>query len=288
MANVKELKKRIKSTKSTYKITSAMKLVSAAKLSKIQHRVIGMKPYAEELLHTVKTVSAVAKEYQHVYFKSNENEFVDVLVISSSKGLCGSYNNQLAKQVKKFIENTELNVRVSFIGKKAKDLMRDFINEGETFDLPKSESGEDEVKKIASYFSNRFETGEVGKVFIAYNSFYSAMNCEAVIDQILPLSIDEEKAEDLKNEFPFDFKYEPSAESILDDLIPEIYKGHFVKAYLDSQASEHGMRMVAMDNASKNCEDMIKNLTLKMNKIRQAAITTELIEVVSGAESLKG
>jgi F-type H+-transporting ATPase subunit gamma len=288
MANVKELKKRIKSTKSTYKITSAMKLVSAAKLSKIQHRVIGMKPYAEELLHTVKTVSAVAKEYQHVYFKSNENEFVEVLVISSSKGLSGSYHNQLAKQVKKFIENTELNVRVSFIGKKAKDLMRDFINEGETFDLPKSESGEDEVKKIASYFSNRFETGEVGKVFIAYNSFYSAMNCEAVIDQILPLSIDEEKAEDLKNEFPFDFKYEPSAESILDDLIPEIYKGHFVKAYLDSQASEHGMRMVALDNASKNCEDMIKNLTLKMNKIRQAAITTELIEVVSGAESLKG
>jgi F-type H+-transporting ATPase subunit gamma len=287
MANVKELKKRIKSTKSTHKITSAMKLVSAAKLSKIQQRVLGMRPYSEEIFETIKTVSAIASEYSHQYFEKNDNPHKVLIVISSSKGLCGSYNNQLSKVVTSYIEKNPT-AKIIFIGTKVKELIKVDYNEGEIFDHKEIQADESFLSGYAKGLADLFSNGEVGEINIAYNAFYSAMNCEPTIDKVLPIELDQEELKEIKSSYPFDFKYEPGANEILDVLVPEVYEDQFTKAWLDSQASEHGMRMVAMDNASKNCNEMIKNLTLKMNKIRQAAITTELIEVVSGAESLKG
>ncbi len=290
MANIKDLKKRIKSTKGTYKITSAMKLVSAAKLARAQQRILSLKPYSNELMSTLKTVAAVTSDYEHDFFKDDsENKHAHLLIISSDKGLCGGYNGQLYKEAKKFLAaNNDKEFKVHFIGKKVKELIAEEVNVGNHYQFEKVDPTHDEILDIADELSTSFETGEVGSVHILYNSFESAMSCFATASQILPFSMPEDDKEKIKEDFPFDFKYAPSAEDILDTMIPEVYANSIYTAVLDAIASEHGMRMVAMDNASSNCNDVIKKLTLKMNKLRQAAITTELIEVVSGAESLNG
>lgn len=289
MANIKDLKKRIKSTKSTHKITSAMKLVSAAKLAKAQAKIVGLKPYVNELEETIRTVSALTNEYEHEYFKQNDNNNAVMLVISSDKGLCGGYNSYLVKEVRKFIaDNQDQNLKFFYIGKKAKEVIEKEVNSGKHYIFEKAEPNYDEVKDVAEELSHLFTTGEVGKVYIAYNTFLSAISNEPVIKQVLPLKHNEEKENELKEEYPFDFKYEPSPEGILETLIPEVFATSIQTAIYDAIAAEHGARMSSMDNATKNCKEVIRTLTLQMNKLRQAAITTELIEVVSGAESLKG
>lgn len=290
MANIKELKVRIKSTKSTLKITSAMKLVSAAKLAKAQAKIQGFKPYSSELDHTVRVCSALAEDYSHEYLKENsENKSIALLVISSDKGLCGGYNSQLFKRVKGFLsENEDKEVKLYFVGKKVKELLMRLpgLKEEKTFTFAKIDPSFEEIKEIATELSTLFKNGEIGKVCVAYNSFVSAIAFDSKVVQALPLSVTEEEKHKLEEEFPVDFKYEPSAEVILDHLVPEVYTTTLYTAVLDAIAAEHGSRMTAMDNATGNCKDMIRTLTLKMNKLRQAAITTELTEIVSGAESL--
>ncbi len=289
MANIKDLKKRIKSTKSTHKITSAMKLVSAAKLSKAQTAITGARPYAEELEATIKTVSALIKDYSHDFLKTSENNKMVLLVLSSDKGLCGGYNSGLAKAVKAYIaKNTDKDIKVYFIGKKVRELILKNVNGGKTFTFAKAEPSFDEIRKVSEELSHVFTTGEVGSISVAYNQFQSAISVVPTISQVLPLSFSFEEKEKLQTEFPFDFKYEPTPKEILDGLIPQVYVTSVYTKVLDSIASEHGSRMTAMENATKNCKEMIKKLTIKMNKLRQASITTELIEVVSGAESLNG
>lgn len=287
MANIKDLKKRIKSTKSTHKITSAMKLVSAAKLAKAQARIVGLKPYSSELEETIRTVSALTKDYEHEFFKKSDNPNSVLLVISSDKGLCGGYNGNLAKATRRFLaENKDKNTKVFFIGKKVKELIEKEVNVGKHYTFEKAEPNYDEIKEITDEFSHLFKTGEVGRIYIAYNTFVSAIEAEPVIKQALPLVHEDDKESELREEYPFDFKYEPSPEHLLETLVPEVFVSSVQTAIWDAIAAEHGQRMNAMENATKNCKEMIKDLTLKMNKLRQAAITTELIEVVSGAESL--
>ncbi len=290
MANIKELKKRIKSTKGTFKITKAMKLVSAAKLNKAQMRILGMRPYATELEQTVRTVSALNKDYSSMYFKENpENRQSVVLVISSNKGLCGSYNSSITKAARRLQrETTGEQLKFYFIGKKTRDLIQKEVNVGKSFTFVKQDATFEEVRKIADELAALFTTGEVGKVYVMYNSFISAMAFETKLKQLLPLVVTEQEKEALAAKFPYDYKYEPSAASILDTLVPEVFVTSVYTALLDAVASEHGARMSAMENASKNCKEMIRKLSLKMNKLRQAKITTELAEVVSGAESLNG
>lgn len=287
MANIKELKKRIKSTKSSLKITSAMKLVSAAKLAKAQARIVGLKPYANELDKTVKVVSALSQGFTHSYLKPNGSDKTLLLVVSSDKGLCGGYNAQLAKKVKVYLgEEKNENLKVYFIGKKVRDLIKTGVNEGKTFTFEKIEPSVNELYDIADELSTLFTTGEFGKIQIAYNVFNSAISFTPTVQQVLPMTLDKGEAEELKKDFPFDFKYEPSPEVILTEMIPEVFRTTVQKCIYDAIAAEYGSRMSAMENATKNCKEMIRTLTLKMNKARQAAITTELIEVVSGAESL--
>ena len=290
MANIKDLKKRIKSTKGTFKITKAMKLVSAAKLNKAQQRIVGIRPYANELESTVRTVSALNKEYSSVYFKENpENRQSIVLVISSDKGLCGAYNTSIVKAVRRLQrERTGEHFKFLWIGKKARDLVQKEVNGGKTFTFVKADPTIEEIRKVAAELAEQFTTGEVGKVYVLYNSFLSAIAFETKVRQLLPMSVPEEEREALRLKFPYDYKYEPSAESILDTLVPEVFVTAVYTSVLDAIASEHGTRMSAMESASKNCKDMIRKLSLKMNKLRQAKITTELAEVVSGAESLNG
>lgn len=288
MANVKELKVRIGSTKSTLKITSAMKLVSAAKLAKAQGRVQGFKPYSSELDNTVRVAAALAENYSHKYLKQATSQKVAVLVISSDKGLCGSYNSTIAKKVKLFLAKEEnKDHSLFFIGKKVKELLaRDGMTPEKVFAYAKADPEFSEAEKIISELANGFVDGTYGKLFIAYNSFVSAIEFDARVQQVLPMTVSDSEKEELAKQFPVDFKYEPSAKSILDTLIPEVLNTTVFTAMLDAIAAEHATRMTAMDNATTNSKDMIKKLTLTMNKLRQAAITTELTEIVSGAESL--
>ncbi len=290
MANIKDLKKRIKSTKGTFKITKAMKLVSAAKLNKAQQRIVGMRPYATELEQTVRTVSALNKEYSSVFFKENpENRQSVVLVLSSDKGLCGGYNSSIVKAVRRLkTEKAGEQFKFFFIGKKARALVAKEVNAGKTFTFARVDPTIDEVRKIADELSAMFISGEVGKVYVLYNSFLSAIAFNTTLKQLLPLVVTEQEREALRAKFPSDYKYEPSAQSILDTLVPEVFITSVFTAVLDAIASEHGARMSAMEAASKNSKEMIRKLSLKMNKLRQAKITTELAEVVSGAESLNG
>jgi F-type H+-transporting ATPase subunit gamma len=287
MANIKSLKVRIKSTKGTHKITSAMKLVSAAKLSRAQAKIVGLKPFSKELEETVRTVSSLTSDYKHAYFKETENKNAILLVVSSDKGLCGGYNSGLTKQVRQFLtENADKDFKVFYIGKKVKELIQNEVNSGNYFTFEKAEPTYDEVKDVADELAHLFTTGEVGKVYVAFNTFISIISTEPVIKQVLPLVHTAEKSSELREEYPFDFKYEPSAQDILETLIPEVFVTSLQSSIYDAIAAEHGSRMTSMENASKNCNELVKTLTLQMNKLRQAAITTELIEVVSGAESL--
>ncbi|HLT22075.1 MAG TPA: ATP synthase F1 subunit gamma [Bacteriovoracaceae bacterium] len=289
MANIKDLKKKIRSTKGTLKITKAMKLVSASKLNRAQARILGLRPYSTELEDTVNTVSALAQNYSNVYFEGNQSKQSVVLVISSDKGLCGGYNSQLAKVVRRFkAERQDEDLKFFWIGKKVRDLIAKEVNSDKTFTFAKQDPTYEEIRKIADEIGTMFLNGEVGKVYIAYNSFISAIAFDSKVRQILPMQVAESTKEEIKEKYPYDFKYEPTAEQILDTLVPEVYLTTVYTCMLDAIASEHGARMNAMENASKNSGEMIKKLTLKMNKLRQAKITTELIEVVSGAESLNG
>ena len=289
MANIKDLKKKIKSTKSTFKITTAMKLVSAAKLNKAQHAINSARPYANELESTIKTVSALVTDYSHPYFKENrENKRGVLLVISSDKGLCGGYNSQLSKKVSKFLNENDEDFKIYFIGKKVKELLlsKNDLNTGKTFSFERAEPKFLEVKEVAGELTEMFLSGEVSKFYVAYNVFKTAISFQPTMRKLLPITLDDFEKESLKKEFPFDFKYDPSPKIILDTLLPETLISTLWTCQLDAIASEHGSRMASMDSASKNCEEMIRELTLKMNKLRQAGITNELIEVVSGAESI--
>lgn len=289
MANIKELKKKIKSTKSTSKITQAMKLVSAAKLAKAQHNILNSRPYARELESTIKVVSALVQNYNHEYLtEKKDNNKAILLVISSDKGLCGSYNSQLGKKVKRFLDETQMDVKVYFIGKKVRDLLASTFNKGKTYTFAKNEPTFIEMEHVGVELGELFTTGEVGKVYVAYNIFNSAISFDPEVKQLLPMTLDQAEKEELAEKFPFDFKYEPSASEILNTLIPQTYISTLYTSVLDAVAAEHGSRMAAMDSATSNCKKAIRTLSIKMNKLRQAAITTELSEVVSGAESLNG
>lgn len=285
MANIKELKKRIKSTTSTLKITSAMKLVSAAKLSKAQGRIMDFKPYSSELDKTVRMASSLVENYTHEYLEENKevNKAV-LLIVSSEKGLCGGYNSQLFKKVKNFIATSGEEVDCYFIGKKVQAL---FAREGrigkKKYEFAKADPSFDEVKAIATELASLFTKGEASKVYIAFNSFISAIEFNSEVKQLLPMK---ETEGEVAVDKTTDFIYEPSASEILNNLIPEVFNTTIFTCILDAIAAEHATRMTAMDNATNNSKDMIKTLTLTANKLRQAAITTELTEIVSGAESL--
>jgi F-type H+-transporting ATPase subunit gamma len=286
MANIKDLKIRIKSTKNTFKITSAMKLVSAAKLSKAQGRIANFKPYSSELESTVRMASSLVENYSHEYLKENkEAKKSIVLVVSSNKGLCGGYNAQLYKRILKLKENSAENFEFYFIGKKVESLLKRVgIPSKKKYEFAKNDPSFDEVKVIANELAEKFVKGEVANVYIAFNAYVSAIEFNSEVKKLLPMT--QASGEKVSLDTTKDFIYEPSAAKILDSLIPEVLNTTIFTCILDAVAAEHGARMTAMDNATNNSRDMIKDLTLTANKLRQAAITTELTEIVSGAESL--
>ena len=287
MANVKELKKKIKSTKSTLKITTAMKLVSAAKLTKYQQSLLNIRPFALELERLIKQVAVVAHDYSHPYLEEHNANTIALLVISSNRGLCGNFNSSIIKECKRYLRTVDRPVEVFFLGRKAREVLRKEVVERKFFEFAHAVPNIHEVRDIAAEFGSSFKAKKYQKVMVIYNKFRSAISFNTTVRQLLPMRLDFLEKQTFIQQLGADYLYEPGTAEIMDALIPEVLSSIVNKVVLESIVAEHGSRMSAMESAVKNCRSLIADKTLEMNKIRQAEITTELIEVVSGAESLK-
>lgn len=293
MPNLKEVRNRITSVGSTMQITSAMKMVSAAKLKRAQDAVTTMRPYANKMQEILQNVSSSLDASENVYARAGQVKNVLIVTISSNRGLAGAFNANVIKKTWSLIKNDfdGQNVSVISIGKKANDAFKrtDYHIHGsdlphnlnEVFDKLTYEN----VVPIAEVIMNAFENKQFDKVILVYNQFKNAAVQVVQSEQFLPIEIT--KSESGKTS-SVDYIFEPNKEFIVSNLIPQSLKTQFYKALLDSLASEHGARMTAMHKATDNAKDMLRDLKISYNKARQTAITTEILEIVAGAEALNG
>jgi F-type H+-transporting ATPase subunit gamma len=286
MANLKEIRNRITSVSSTMQITSAMKMVSAAKLKKAQDAITAMRPYAEKLTELLQNLSSTLDgDVGGEFTTQREIKKVLVVAITSNRGLCGAFNTNVIKEVKKRVEfYAGKQVDVFAIGKKGNDVLSKSAwvieNQSSVFD----DLTFDNVSKIAQTLTDKFTTGEYDRIEVIYNQFKNAATQIVQTEQFLPLAA-------IKSDIPAmtgDYIFEPSKEEIVLTLIPKSLKTQLYKGIRDSFASEHGARMTAMHKATDNATELRNQLKLTYNKARQAAITNEILEIVGGAEALKG
>lgn len=290
MANLKEIRSRITSVNSTRQITSAMKMVSAAKLKRAQDAVTQMRPYAEKLQGVLSNLSTSLDTEEGVY--SSERGVNDVLLvlITSNRGLCGGFNNQVIKQARVLLEkNAGQNVHILALGKKAFDKFKNDQNLdkevfGETPYSVHDDLNFEESSEIAETIMKQYREKAYDKVWLVYNSFKNAAVQECITEQYLPIAPPDTEGNKAQS---IDYIFEPGKEEIVSQLIPQSLKIQLFKALLDSTASEHGARMTAMHKATDNATELSKELKLTYNKARQAAITAEILEIVGGAEALE-
>jgi F-type H+-transporting ATPase subunit gamma len=286
MANLKEIRNRISSVSSTMQITSAMKMVSAAKLKKAQDAITAMRPYAEKLTELLQNVSATLEgDAGGEFTAQREVNKVLIVAITSNRGLAGAFNSNVIKQAKEVAESyAGKQVDIFAIGKKGNDILRKtntvIDNKSEIFD----ELTFERVSQIAETLTEKFVSGEYDKIELIYNQFKNAATQIVQVEQFLPLAPIQSDVPASTGEYIF----EPSKEEIVLTLIPKSLKTQLYKAIRDSFASEHGARMTAMHKATDNATELRNQLKLTYNKARQAAITNEILEIVGGAEALKG
>ncbi len=289
MANLKEIRNRITSVGSTMQITSAMKMVSAAKLKRAQDAVTKLRPYASKLKDILENISAVSDASENKLAKTNDNNSVLLVAITSNRGLCGGFNNNIIKRVQHLIRTDYQtnDVKVLCLGKKVKDVLKRtpnyYIND-ELVGLEDifSDLTFDRTASIATELMALYQSQQFSKIIIIYNRFINAATQAIETEQFLPVinSIPEGKQNTI------DYIFEPGKQSLVEVLIPKSLKIQLFKALLDSNASEQGARMTAMHKATDNARDLQKSLKLTYNKARQAAITNEILEIVGGAEAL--
>jgi F-type H+-transporting ATPase subunit gamma len=286
MASLKAIRRRISSVQNTQKITKAMKMVSAAKLRRAQDAATSSRPYAEKLTAMLSNVAARVGTESHPLLQSRDPvKSIHLLLITADRGLCGGYNSNLIRKASAFIaEQGNDRVRVTFVGRRGFDFFKkrgvDIANKhinlfgGMTHAL---------AQEISEKIQKEFIAGETDAVYLIYNRFRSALVQTPVVERILPLQ------PEMKDEAVMaEYLYEPAGALLLDRLLRQYVSVVIYRAFLEATASEHGARMTAMDSATSNASDMIDRLTLDMNRARQAGITKELMEIVGGAEALKG
>jgi F-type H+-transporting ATPase subunit gamma len=291
MASLKEVKSRITSVISTQQITKAMKMVAAAKLRKSQDKIIQMRPFAKKMNSLLQNLSSAGSDGQAWYNQVREEKKVLIVAVSSDRGLCGSFNSSVFKAVLRLVEEkysrqaTQGNITYLPIGKKALEFFEKrnlpVINNYSTLFQNLSF---DNVSKAGELMMDVFKRGEFDKIEVIYNEFKNVATQILRVEQFLPILPIENNA---KNATATDYIYQPNQEEILTGLIPKSLKVQLYKAVLDSNASENGARMTAMDKATENAGEMLKELKLTYNRTRQAAITKEILEIVAGAEALK-
>ena len=286
---LKEVRNRIVSVQSTRQITQAMKMVSAAKLRRAQDAITRMRPYAEKLQEILANVSATLDAGEGVYAQEREVRNVLIVAVTSNRGLCGGFNNNILKEIRRQIreEYEGVNVKVLPLGKKAFDQFKQTPHHvGNDFGATPFDIFDEltfaRTGKIADQLMHDFVEGKFDRVVVVYNSFKNAAVQEVRAEQMLPVVAPKGEAA------PSDYIFEPNREEILERIIPNSIRTQLFKALLDSFASEHGARMTAMHKATDNASDLLKELKLTYNKARQAAITNEILEIVGGAEALNG
>lgn len=295
MASLKEIRKRISSVKSTQKITRAMKMVAGARLNRAQQRITAMRPYAVRTGHVLREVVSAAGEaaLDHPLLKNREEKSVLFLVVTSDRGLCGSFNSSINKFAerewkRRAAEGQE--VQIATVGRKGRDYFRRrgaplfhvFEGTWDKLDL-------DTAQSIARTLLKPYLEGRVDAIYIVYNEFKSAMTQVVKAEPLFPLGLPSAEEAEMPNETDeVEFIFEPDKAALMDRLVPMYIEISILRALYESMASELGARMTAMDSATKNAGDMIGSLTLQYNRARQAAITTELMEIIGGAEALNG
>ena len=294
MPNLDDLKKRIGSVKSTEKITKAMKMVAAAKLRRAQESAESSRPYSDSMKDLIESISKGYKpsSTDRNLLTGDEKDQIHLLILfTSERGLCGGFNSIVTRTLRDKIENLidqNKTVKIVCVGKKGYDILKrqysEMITEVIDMRAVKSITYQD-AKNISDKIVKMFFDGEFDKCSIFYNEFKSVISQIPTEQQVIPIEIISEEADDEKKEESF-FEFEPGESEILDEILPLNFTVQVFKALLESAASEQGARMSAMDNASRNAGDMIDNLTLFYNRSRQAVITKELIEIISGAEAV--
>ena len=289
MGNLKEIRNRISSIESTEKVTSAMKLVSAAKFRRSQQAIINLRPYSNklsEILHNLSDAVSMDDELQN---GKRDPEKVVIIAITSNKGLCGGFNSSVIKEAhrlvkEKYSKQLEAgNVQFILLGKKGKDQLSKFYPVMHSDEQIIDKADFSEIANIADELMDKFIKKEIDRVDVIYNQFVNSATQKLSVEQFLPVALPENEGEKkLKNNFIF----EPSKEELLQTLIPRILKLQLFKMLIDSIASEHGARMTSMSKATDNANEMLNELRLKYNNARQTSITNELIEIVSGANAL--
>ncbi|WP_297984521.1 ATP synthase F1 subunit gamma [uncultured Chryseobacterium sp.] len=283
MANLKEIRGRITSIGSTMQITSAMKMVSAAKLKKAQDAIVMLRPYSEKLTQLIENVSAGADlEEVGTYTAEREVKRVLYIMVTSNRGLAGAFNSSVAKELNHQLNNSPYEVEILTVGKKAYDAVKRnrtvYGNESGVYD----KLSFDAVANFTEQIMRDYAEGKFDRVYLVYNKFINAATQEVKTEQVLPIAMPEKQSN-----VNLDYIFEPSSKEILENLIPKSIKTQVYKAILDSVASEHGARMTAMHKATDNAQALKNELVITYNKARQAAITNEILEIVSGAEALK-
>jgi F-type H+-transporting ATPase subunit gamma len=286
MANLKEIRGRISSISSTMQITRAMKMVSAAKLKKAQDAIVMLRPYSEKLQEIIQNVNSSSDPDQvSIYAQKREVKRVLFIAVTSNRGLAGAFNSSIVKELNiQFQNNSQYEIEVLTIGKKGYDAVRRsrnvYANGSSVFD----NLNFDAVSNLTEAVMTSFKEGKFDEVYVIYNKFVNAATQEVTVEQLLPILMPENTEEP---GVEADYIFEPNKNEILDNLIPKSIKTQVFKAVLDSVASEHGARMTAMHKATDNAQEMKNGLVIFYNKARQAAITNEILEIVSGAEALK-
>ncbi|WP_421921108.1 ATP synthase F1 subunit gamma [Marinifilum sp.] len=287
MANLKEIRTRISSVQKTKQVTAAMKMVSAAKLKKAQDAIVQIRPYADKLHEILSNLTGSLIPDDNLYGIERKADKILLIAITSNKGLCGAFNSNVMKQVNVLTEGVyasqsqQGHVDVLCIGKQAYEILKKTHKViGEHNSLYDDLSFEN-VSALAESIMEEFVDGRYDKVELVYNQFKNAGVQILTTEQFLPVQHEEEE-----NHVHSDYIFEPNKEEIVQDLIPKSLKTQFFKAMLDSFASEHGARMTAMHKATDNASDLLQDLNLTYNKARQAAITNEILEIVSGANAL--
>lgn len=291
MATLKDIRKRIHSVKNTQKITKAMKMVAAAKLRRAQQAVQGGRPYLNKLEELIGQIAErlPAKDKNVLFCPREEIKNVAVFVMTSNRGLCGAVNSGLLKKAYPFIQelrNEGKNVHLTIIGRKGRDFMNARKVSFQRFEEAWAEKMDlQDVRVLVNDLVEQFKAKQIDECFFIFNNFVSAMTQEPSIECILPMGLATQNSTET---FGTDFIYEPSKKAILEDLLPRFLTGKVYACHKEALASELGARMTAMDSATNNASEMLGTLTLQYNRARQAAITVELLDIVNGAESLKG
>lgn len=289
MGNLKEVRTRIASVSSTQQITSAMKMVSAAKFRRAQNAIVSMRPYDKQLSDIIRDIN-VEDGVDTPYHAVRDEKKVLLVVVTSNKGLCGAFNSNIIKEanarIKHYQQKAGVELSLITIGKRASEFFSKHTTlVKSTFDDVLDKPTFDNVAAIAEDIMSRFCDKEYDKVEIVYNKFKNSLTQILSTEQFLPVMPDTKKDE---NKVQSDYIFEPSKQEILKEMIPLSLRSQFYRVVLDSLASEHGARMTAMQKATDNATELLKELKLTYNKARQSAITNEIIEIVSGAEALNG